>query len=145
MVRTRRHIQAGSFGVSISTKIPQIADGLSNTFLIGERATRYPTPGVPGQLTDSAASLAFVAMGSNSQNSDICGGLQNCGLTDAGGTANVAPNSSNSGAGGFSSLHPGGAQMAMGDGRVVFVSENMDSRVFAWLGAIGDGNAVKTP
>lgn len=39
----------------------------------------------------------------------------------------------------FNSGHTGGAQFVMGDGRVVFLSENMDGRIFVTLNYIHDG------
>ncbi len=45
----------------------------------------------------------------------------------------------------FSSLHPGGAQFVMGDGKVKFLSENMDYAVYAYMHYIHDGNAVRIP
>ena len=42
----------------------------------------------------------------------------------------------------FNSGHTGGAQFLMGDGRVVFLSQNMSYRVFVLLNYIHDGQPV---
>jgi hypothetical protein len=39
----------------------------------------------------------------------------------------------------YGSLHTGGAHFCMGDGRVVFLSENMNLEIYRTLGAINDG------
>jgi len=45
----------------------------------------------------------------------------------------------------FGSKHPGGAQFALADGSVKFFSETMGSTIYAYLGAINDGNPVFLP
>ncbi|MEZ6064912.1 MAG: DUF1559 domain-containing protein [Planctomycetaceae bacterium] len=47
--------------------------------------------------------------------------------------------------GGFSSFHPGGAQFAIADGHVSFLSENIDPRVYQFLANRGDGELVGLP
>lgn len=43
------------------------------------------------------------------------------------------------------SMHPGGVQMAMGDGSVHFTSESIDLVTWQRMGARGDGNPVQIP
>ena len=45
----------------------------------------------------------------------------------------------------FSSLHHGGIQYVMGDGKVKFISENVDYNTFRWLGEIDDNHPVRVP
>jgi hypothetical protein len=46
---------------------------------------------------------------------------------------------------GFSSLHAGGAQFALGDGKVTFMSENIDLVVASHLARKADGVPVRVP
>ncbi|MEZ6065250.1 MAG: DUF1559 domain-containing protein [Planctomycetaceae bacterium] len=43
------------------------------------------------------------------------------------------------------SYHPGGAQVAMGDGKITFISENVDQGLFQALGTIRGNEAVAVP
>jgi prepilin-type N-terminal cleavage/methylation domain-containing protein/prepilin-type processing-associated H-X9-DG protein len=45
----------------------------------------------------------------------------------------------------FGSQHPGGAQFLLGDGSVRFLSETIDTTLYARLGNIRDGNPVQIP
>lgn len=45
----------------------------------------------------------------------------------------------------FASLHPGGCQFALLDGKVTFVSENIDIGVYRGLATINAGEVVKVP
>jgi hypothetical protein len=45
----------------------------------------------------------------------------------------------------FGSQHPGGAQFVMGDAKVIFISENIDSTLYAYLGSINDRVPIKLP
>ncbi|MFV0445457.1 MAG: DUF1559 domain-containing protein [Planctomycetaceae bacterium] len=139
--------QSGAFRIDTSTRLAHLTDGTSNTFFLGERAYQYNNAASPGSKVNAFAGLALIAKGSTGQSALGCGGFS-CGLTDAGGVAGGRPiNASNNGQaqGGFSSQHPGGAQFALGDGKVTFVSENTDFTVVARLGAISDGRPVRVP
>ena len=45
----------------------------------------------------------------------------------------------------FGSQHPGGANFLLGDGSVTFLSETIDTTLYARLGSIRDGNPVTIP
>jgi len=45
----------------------------------------------------------------------------------------------------FGSKHPGGANFLFGDGSVKFISETIDTTLYARLGDIRDGNPVQLP
>lgn len=101
-----------------TTQMRDAIDGTSNTFLIGERDTAFCRSGT------------WIGV-RNPQGNGTRGFYYN--------VANVrvplnSPNppyvwSARSGCGeGFSSLHPGGAQFAMGDGSVRFINESIDFR-----------------
>ena len=43
---------------------------------------------------------------------------------------------------GLGSLHPGGSQFVMGDGRVVFISENINTEAYQALGTVANGELI---
>jgi hypothetical protein len=136
-------------------KLAWMTDGTSNIAVVGERAWSYRV----GNATRQAkAGNALVIRGNDDNLFD--GGGEGTEISRAVGALGGSPNpsdanqrgepingqTSNSRAQcGFSSLHPGGAQFALGDGKVAFVSENIDLAVAGNLGAIADGNPVKVP
>ena len=140
--------QAGAFRIGVSTRLALITDGTSNTLFVGERAYQYNNATAPGQKINGFGGKVFISRGSNNAGGpDGCGGLA-CGLTDAGGVLGgrvINPMNNAQAQGGFSSQHPGGAQFALGDGKVTFLSENTDLTVLGNLAGISDGNVVRVP
>lgn len=110
-----------------------LKDGPSNTILVGERA--YELPGTSGTVRGPAAVLFAVrdanGNGPTAQDSDTS---PNQGLFSLFGTTRYAmnhpyPSPQSSQNQTFTSNHAGGSQFMMGDGRVVFLSDNIDARL----------------
>lgn len=109
------------FAMNSNTKVRDLLDGSSNVIMIGERATQVPTP----------------------NGSETCGGAHVFGMRSAPNFnayvrfryqsafgSGVIPINDTTPAciSGYSSLHAGGAQFLFGDGRVAFISDNIDHR-----------------
>jgi len=107
-----------------SLRFGDCSDGLSNTFLVGEISGRNPTgwssswrPWTQGASGGASGGTAQYPM------KNIMSPISNSGYN--GGVADRLFNDVR-----FCSPHTGGAQFLMGDGRVIFVSENIDFAVY---------------
>jgi len=117
--------------VNVGTRLDEIADGTSNTIMTGElqRITDVTPCSKDGWAIGGPCTLfttgAYVAL-------------------DGKTTKNVAPPEAgkllnNKFWGSPGSAHPSGANFGLGDGSVRFISNSIDSRVFALLGSMADG------
>ncbi len=143
---------AGCFMLDQSCKFSMITDGTSNTIFLGERVYTYNAGG--GTIVTPRAGNALVSGGYGGDLYDGRG--EGIGLTDVAGAFGLvpvnqrrpysaSPNINDEARTGFSSHHPGGAQFAMGDGKVTFLSENLDGTVASALARKADGIPVTGP
>ncbi len=108
----------GAFYGNSKTKIRDITDGTSNVFLCSERTTQGTFTGALWiGMAGARGYVLFPAI----NNADT--------LINSLGAPTFAP----------SSTHVGGCHFLFGDGRVRFLSENIDSRTYEQLGVINDG------
>jgi len=121
----------GKTGVGImdrsnyATKLMEIRDGMSHTFLVGET--------IPSQCTFNGAynhnfpiNGTTIPLNTMNQTNDGTNDLWYRGC-------------------GFKSRHPGGATFAMCGGSVHFISDGIDYRMYNLLGDKADGNPVMIP
>lgn len=106
----------GAFYHNSKVHFTDFLDGMSTTFVIGERALDWESPLAQGTwigtLPEVPGSVKHL-LGSTT------------GINDATGPPDA-----------FGSQHPGGAMFASGEGSVRFVSEQIDSQTFRALGTI---------
>jgi len=138
-------IRQGMFGNDGAAKFSAITDGTSNTIAIGEAAggaqfktsSHYGPWGLNGVhtcchgrvVTGSSATVSHSSNVTHAQDWAINAVWRG----DARDRTYAWV---------FSSLHPGGAQFVMGDGKARFISEDVDYELFARLNYIHDGDAV---
>jgi prepilin-type processing-associated H-X9-DG protein len=111
----------GMFGRTdiVTIRMASVTDGLSNTFMVGET--------LPAHCT---------FMGLYSQNFPLSGTSIPINLMESAVDSNWFRTC------GFKSLHTGGANFALGDGSVKFVSRSIDYRVYNGFGTRAGGEVV---
>lgn len=114
-----RGVERGMFIEDNARSFSDLLDGASNTIAFGERRWRMKT--TTGAIYEPAAAVVFGARRRNALNhrGDVVG----CGQARINMNDFVRRTFSRRG---FSSQHPGGAQFALGDGSVRFLSETID-------------------
>lgn len=110
---------SGTFYQNSNTRFRDVTDGLSQTLFVGERKT------------DATAGWYSTWVGAVPEGAETFARV--LGATDH------VPNDPASHFDDFSSHHTGGAQFLFGDGRVRFISENIDKTVYQSLSSIRGG------
>ncbi len=110
----------------------EITDGCSHTLLVGEKLIAGD---VLGWVSGTRATLRNAGEPLNQRRAEA-----RLGVGDR--AAAIRPPEE---VGGFGSFHPGGAQFALGDGAVRFLSENIDPPTFRRLANRADGELVSKP
>lgn len=138
----------GAFGKNSKTTIGEMSDGTSNIVIIGERATRtnIDSGSTSSTLRPGGAIWAGIA-NSNSQYTAPDGGkiskdFHVFGYMWGESAESWSVNGTESPRSVASSFHTGGANVALGDGSVRFVSDDLNVGVLADLVRMADGNVI---
>lgn len=122
----------GAFYRNSKINLRDFKDGPSNTILVGERA--YEMTGPTGVVRGNAGTLFAVrdANGNGPSAQDVGGGWNQGLITIASSVRypinHSYPATDSSENQSFTSNHAGGVQFLMGDGRVIFLSDNIELR-----------------
>jgi len=149
-VITPLYSTSGIFSISSSTRMSNIVDGTSNTLLVGEGIVR-PGTGTWGNLGGywgGATHGAVTFTAAEVPNTSVPDSLYSCktpntpsapnGAPCSGSTSNSSPNRYNF----LRSYHTGGVQVALCDGSVKFVSNNIDLQTWRKAGIAADGQVM---
>jgi len=98
------------------TRFADITDGLSNTFMVGERSSQLEKSTWVGVISGGDEAMARIV-----------------------GSADHTPNSPSAHFDDFSSLHPGGTMFLLSDGSVRFIPETIDHAVYVGAATRGGG------
>jgi len=129
----------GVLFLNSSVSYADVTDGSSNTIYIGEALRpKYQTL---GWMSGTRGTLRNMGMGINGDD----GTLRSDFYGSSGGIPDEEPTTEEEllHVGGFGSVHSGGAQFGLGDGRVRFLSENIDSNILQALGNRHDGRMLE--
>lgn len=132
----------GLFFRNSSIEFKQVRDGCSNTIMFGERRLE-DIEGLEdlGWMSGTSGSLRNTAVQINTGVGSPMFIIRDYDPNEVEGDPQVAPDADLA-TGGFSSQHTGGAQFAIADGSVRFISENIDVRTYSMLGNREDGGVI---
>jgi prepilin-type N-terminal cleavage/methylation domain-containing protein/prepilin-type processing-associated H-X9-DG protein len=136
----------GLFGWNVPRAIAAVRDGMSNTFMFGEFVQRDTRPGSPyapfpgnvrqwlagGSPEETSQSGSFSAKSVNGCALNAVVNRNNGGYPNPAAYFNHLP---------FGSHHPGGANFALGDGRVTFIDDGIEFALYKDLASC-NGSAV---
>ena len=130
----------GLMFLNSSVSFREIADGASNTILLGEKVHGASTTDL-GWMSGTAATLRNTGVAINTWRAapGFSGLLPR--ISSVTGEP-LEPIPDDQSTGGFSSRHTGGMQCALADGSVRFISENIDDDLYRWLGNKNDMQIV---
>ena len=116
----------------------EVTDGLAHTLFLGEHAALSGLSWMSGtratlRNTGHAINVGFFGPGTGNVVIDFSEET----LQD-----DAPPAAAALAVGGFTSSHPGGASFAFGDGRIVFLNQNMSSALLSQLGHRADGQLI---
>jgi prepilin-type N-terminal cleavage/methylation domain-containing protein/prepilin-type processing-associated H-X9-DG protein len=129
--------KTGIFVPNLARSPVEIADGLSKTIIIGEMQRLRPAPGATGLdksrrtsndgwATAGVATLFDTMVAGEDTDGSAPGGFNNWFFESAG------------------SDHPGGANFGLADGSTRFLSEDIDSLLYSYLGSMDD-HVISSP
>jgi prepilin-type N-terminal cleavage/methylation domain-containing protein len=133
-------IEKGIFGFQTNTRMVAIRDGLSSTFAVGERDMHKQENGKTALGATWLRNFSFAWAVGSPLPFDEAG--TNCNALSVTGVTHPEVRLNSEVAGRFSSLHDGGAFFLLADGSVRFISEQIDTRTYALLGSMADGEFV---
>ncbi|PQO37195.1 DUF1559 domain-containing protein [Bremerella cremea] len=126
-------VNTGYGAAGKASRMADIQDGTSNTYLIGERlggSNVYKKRQIDATLTSLLGSTQGGAWGDVLNGEQwVKGSLYDGSYTSGGGPCAI--NCSNIRSRGFLSMHPGGAEFLMADGSAQFISSNVAAHTFA--------------
>jgi len=139
----------GMFYSKSSTRMRDVTDGTSNTAMIGEIRLARPDTSLTGDAGDDYHGWSFNMVGPNDwfstrnpPNTAVSDQLPRCredlNYLPCVKVSASADNMFNH----TRSAHPGGAQIGLADGSVRFVSDNIDTQTFQYLGSRDDGEVL---
>ena len=145
----------GIFGTNSKTTFSAISDGASNVIAIGERSSRSAKQ--LGRLPDGSDQHGAIWSGrglgawgrtagnfTGSTRHNLFAIYGAIARTTPGSAVTFGVNGTRQGETLASSFHPGGANVAFGDGSVHFLSDDIAFETFVRLAQMGDGEVVPT-